>query len=107
MIMKKLFFTISFAIIHFIFIVEVNAQSGWRWQNPYPQGNGLNSIVMNGSIGWAVGDFGTVIHTSIEYKSRDVREACDCHVIPPSVVLITSPSLPEIHISLQSTRSSA
>ena len=68
MIMKKLFFTISFAIIHFIFIVEVNAQSGWRWQNPYPQGNGLNSIVMNGSIGWAVGDFGTVIHTSIGHN---------------------------------------
>lgn len=59
--MKKL---ISFSLIC-LFTCTMFAQSGWRWQNPYPQGNGLNSIVMNGSSGWAVGDFGTVIHTAI------------------------------------------
>lgn len=37
---------------------------GWQWQNPYLQGNDLNSIVMNGSIGWAVGAFGTVMKTA-------------------------------------------
>jgi photosystem II stability/assembly factor-like uncharacterized protein/subtilisin-like proprotein convertase family protein len=39
---------------------------GWQWQNPYLQGNDLNSIVMNGSIGWAVGATGTVMKTTNE-----------------------------------------
>ncbi|MBP6979224.1 MAG: YCF48-related protein [Bacteroidales bacterium] len=39
---------------------------GWQWQNPYLQGNDLNSIVMNGSIGWAVGAMGTVMKTTNE-----------------------------------------
>ncbi|MFH1121467.1 MAG: YCF48-related protein [Bacteroidota bacterium] len=40
------------------------SQDGWWWQNPYLQGNDLNSIVMNGVIGWAVGDQGVFMHTS-------------------------------------------
>ena len=39
-------------------------QAGWHWQNPYLQGNDLNSIVMNGVVGWAAGDMGTVMRTS-------------------------------------------
>jgi len=57
--MKKF---ICFSLI-FILANASFSQSGWRWQNPYPQGNGLNSIVMNGSVGWAVGTLGTVMHT--------------------------------------------
>jgi photosystem II stability/assembly factor-like uncharacterized protein len=38
-------------------------QAGWRWQNPYLQGNDLNSIIMNGVKGWAVGDMGVVMRT--------------------------------------------
>jgi photosystem II stability/assembly factor-like uncharacterized protein/subtilisin-like proprotein convertase family protein len=38
-------------------------QAGWNWQNPYPQGNDLNSIDMIGADGWAVGDMGVVMRT--------------------------------------------
>jgi len=58
--MKKL---ICFSLI-FIFAFTTIAQPGWHWQNPYLQGNELNSIDMNGSVGWAVGSLGTVIHTT-------------------------------------------
>lgn len=58
--MKKL---ITFSLI-FMFVCASFAQDGWRWQNPYPQGNDLNSIVMSGVTGWAVGDLGTVIRTN-------------------------------------------
>lgn len=57
--MKKI---IPFSFVFFL-VLSSFAQNGWRWQNPYPQGNGLNSIVMNGSVGWAVGTLGTVMHT--------------------------------------------
>lgn len=40
------------------------AQSGWKWQNPLPQGNRLNAVSTSGSH-WAVGDGGTVIHKVI------------------------------------------
>jgi photosystem II stability/assembly factor-like uncharacterized protein/subtilisin-like proprotein convertase family protein len=54
---------ISFSLF-FMFAFSAFAQDGWHWQNPYFQGNDLNSIVMNGSVGWAVGDLGTVMHTN-------------------------------------------
>jgi photosystem II stability/assembly factor-like uncharacterized protein len=58
--MKKLIcFSILFMVANATF-----AQAGWRWQNPYLQGNDLNSIVMNGVEGWAVGDLGTVMRTA-------------------------------------------
>jgi len=41
-------------------------QVGWQWKNPYLQGNNLNCMVMNGSIGWAVGDMGTLMKTTNE-----------------------------------------
>ncbi len=40
------------------------AQSGWRWQNPLPQGNPLYSINFLMDYGWAVGPQGTAIHTT-------------------------------------------
>jgi hypothetical protein len=42
------------------------APGGWRCQNPYPQGNDLNSIIINGFVGWAVGDLGIVMRTTHE-----------------------------------------
>jgi photosystem II stability/assembly factor-like uncharacterized protein/subtilisin-like proprotein convertase family protein len=48
-------------LFHFIAAAQ---QYGWQWQNPYLQGNDLNSIVMNGSIGWAVGAMGSVMKTA-------------------------------------------
>jgi photosystem II stability/assembly factor-like uncharacterized protein len=59
--MKQLVLILLFAscILH-----PASAQlAGWNWQNPYLQGNDLNSILMNGVVGWAVGDLGTVLHT--------------------------------------------
>jgi photosystem II stability/assembly factor-like uncharacterized protein/subtilisin-like proprotein convertase family protein len=54
------------AILCLFNVAGFSQHSGWYWQNPYLQGNDLNSIVMNGSIGWAVGGEGTVMKTSNE-----------------------------------------
>jgi photosystem II stability/assembly factor-like uncharacterized protein len=53
--------------ISFFFQLNFYAQSGWSWQNPYPQGNTLHSISFLGALaynGWAVGPLGTAIHTT-------------------------------------------
>jgi hypothetical protein len=39
------------ALICLIHCTTFSQPIGWQWQNPYLQGNDLNSIVMNGSIG--------------------------------------------------------
>jgi len=45
--------------------IPTNAQEGWFWQNPLPQGNNLNSIhFIDSNIGWAVGHTGTVLKTT-------------------------------------------
>lgn len=49
-------------VIAFTFTTSAQ-QAGWRWQNPYLHGNNLNSIIMNGVDGWAVGDMGVVMRT--------------------------------------------
>jgi photosystem II stability/assembly factor-like uncharacterized protein/subtilisin-like proprotein convertase family protein len=54
------------ALLCFYSLTAVSQQVGWQWQNPYLQGNDLNSIVMSGSVGWAVGALGTVMKTSNE-----------------------------------------
>ena len=37
----------------------------WVWQNPLPQGNRLlDTAFVNASTGWAVGESGTIIHTT-------------------------------------------
>ena len=47
---------------------DANAQSGWMWRNPLPQGNTLRdvSFVTHGGItaGTAVGETGTIIRTT-------------------------------------------
>jgi photosystem II stability/assembly factor-like uncharacterized protein len=37
--------------------------SGWAWGDPSPQGNTLNDVVFTGALGFAVGDFGTVLRS--------------------------------------------
>ncbi|HYQ85681.1 MAG TPA: YCF48-related protein [Bacteroidota bacterium] len=37
----------------------------WNWQSPLPQGNALLHVqFIDTSLGWAVGDYGTILHTS-------------------------------------------
>lgn len=38
-------------------------QSGWAWSSPQPQGNTLRAIEFTGGVGYAAGDFGTVLKT--------------------------------------------
>ena len=37
--------------------------SGWYWGNPLPQGNTLRAVELNGSRGYAAGEFGTLLRT--------------------------------------------
>ena len=38
-------------------------QSGWLWGNPQPQGNTLRAVEFAGGVGYAAGDFGTLLRT--------------------------------------------
>jgi len=43
----------------------INAQEGWFWQNPLPQGNILNSVdFIDQNTGWAIGQGGTILKTT-------------------------------------------
>jgi photosystem II stability/assembly factor-like uncharacterized protein len=45
--------------------VTVNAQEGWFWQNPLPQGNNLSEIfIISHNSAIAVGELGTIIKTT-------------------------------------------
>ena len=60
---KSICFIIS-AILFFSF-AYLNAQDGWFWQYPKPQGNDLNDIfIFNDEAAIAVGNLGTVIKTT-------------------------------------------
>jgi photosystem II stability/assembly factor-like uncharacterized protein len=37
--------------------------SGWTWGDPTPQGSGLDAVTFQGSVGFAVGTFGTVLRS--------------------------------------------
>src|SRR3954452_3519296 len=39
-------------------------QSGWLWGNPQPQGNTLRAVEFAGGVGYAAGDFGTLMRTT-------------------------------------------
>ncbi len=60
---QKLSRTILTAII---FITSFAfAQQGWFWQHPLPQGHDLYDVsFFNETEGWAVGAFGTILHTT-------------------------------------------
>ena len=38
--------------------------SGWQWGSPQPQGHNLYALDMEGSVGYATGDFGTLLSTA-------------------------------------------
>jgi photosystem II stability/assembly factor-like uncharacterized protein len=38
--------------------------SGWQWGNPLPQGNTVRAMSFAGAIGYAAGDFGTLLRTT-------------------------------------------
>ena len=43
--------------------MQIDAQ--WFWQYPSPQGNNLSKVdFISPTIGWAVGDFGTILKTT-------------------------------------------
>ena len=52
-------------LLLFLFIIySISASAQWEWQNPLPQGNDLNGVhFVDTQEGWAVGGFGTVLHT--------------------------------------------
>lgn len=48
----------------------------WQWQNPYPQGNDLHDVqVSDEAIAWAVGDSGTILHTTNQGSSWEILES--------------------------------
>src|SRR3970040_744053 len=55
-----------YSFIILISLVEIYAQQlDWIWKNPYPQGNGLNSVfVINSNTMIAVGECGVIIRTT-------------------------------------------
>ena len=62
LIMKLQFIILGFSLL--ITCLPINAQEGWFWQNPLPQGNDLNDVYfLDSSTGFAVGYCGTIIKT--------------------------------------------
>src|SRR5210317_1586400 len=56
--MKTLYIAILF------FLLSLNLFAQWEWQNPLPQGNGLEAVqFVTADIGWAVGELSSVIKT--------------------------------------------
>jgi len=72
-----------------LFASATFGQEGWQWQNPYPQGNNLNSLIMNGVMGWAVGDEGTVMRTEnsgYDWEVVDIGTSEDLNCIYIDVI---------------------
>lgn len=59
--MKKL---LIFSFLIILSTSNIFSQSGWFWINPQPQGNTLNDIKFSGSVGIAVGNFGTILKST-------------------------------------------
>ena len=63
-IFKLLFIISAILVFNSAFLIH-NCQSQWVWQNPMPQGNGLNSSsFINDNTGWIVGISGTMLKTT-------------------------------------------
>jgi photosystem II stability/assembly factor-like uncharacterized protein len=62
--MNRLCFASLFVVTVFS-VVETNAQPGWNWQNPLPQGNMLTAVCFtDANTGTAVGENGTIPRTA-------------------------------------------
>ena len=67
--------TVFYIIICFFWLAE-NYFAQWVWQNPKPQSNRLTSIHFSDDLnGWAVGEFGTIIHTKDGGENWDLQES--------------------------------
>jgi photosystem II stability/assembly factor-like uncharacterized protein len=63
--MERKMQTLKISLLVFSISIIISAQEGWFWQNPLPQGHPLNATkFISGTTGWAVGDCGTIIHTT-------------------------------------------
>ena len=58
--MKKIIYFFLFLILP----ISANAQTGWAWQNPLPQGNELTSITSYNLLMFAVGRGGAIIKST-------------------------------------------
>jgi photosystem II stability/assembly factor-like uncharacterized protein len=67
--MKRLALLSSLAALALFAAVAADAadvtvgHSGWNWGNPQPQGNTLRTVEFAGGLGFAAGDFGTLLRT--------------------------------------------
>ena len=62
---KQHYFPILLLFFQFTFNYVIEAQEGWFWQNPDPQGNTLQAVSFSDADhGTAVGSYGTIIHTT-------------------------------------------
>lgn len=65
---------ITFSIIFCLISLYSFAQ--WEWQNPLPQGNNLNDThFFNNQTGWAVGNYGTILHTDNGGVNWEIRSS--------------------------------
>jgi photosystem II stability/assembly factor-like uncharacterized protein len=68
--------------------------SGWTWGDPSPQGNTLNDVVFAGSLGFAVGDFGTVLrsedggNTWVGLPSGTTNDLTQVQEVAPNTVVV-------------------
>ncbi|MEA2442467.1 MAG: hypothetical protein QOH76_3891 [Thermoleophilaceae bacterium] len=67
--MKRLVLPVALAVLALLASTGTAAgnisvgHSGWNWGNPQPQGNTLQTIEFAGSLGFAGGEFGTLLRT--------------------------------------------
>src|SRR5213078_4613292 len=52
-----------FAVVTALAADVTVGHSGWNWGNPQPQGNTLRAVEFEGPLGFAAGDFGTLLRT--------------------------------------------
>ncbi len=68
----------SMRILKVLLLVALSATlsfAQWTWKSPSPQGNTLLSMqFVDTAQGWAVGEYGTIIHTSDGGRSWDEQE---------------------------------
>ena len=79
--MKPIHIVLVIVLAAFRFAMA-NAQSGWYWQNPLPQGNTLNGVFFtDANTGTAVGDVGTIIRTTNGGTNWTCQSSGTTHVL--------------------------
>lgn len=63
--LKSLVFKYALVLFFFLRVFLADAQTGWRWLNPKPQGNNLKKVqVLNSQVVYASGEAGTMLKTT-------------------------------------------